>query len=256
MNGVVLAIEPGTAFHPLSRVVSRYALPAYSRPLIHWPVLSLLESGIRDIVLVLSGSASASVLELLGSGRDFGVGTLRYAVADADATGATALLAAREFLGASRFAVIAADAVFEDSIGRHVQSFAASRGGAQITLLPAGPEPPHRASALLDARGNVTGFVQRPAARDLTRELAPLHFFDGSVWETIERLQADTPDEAPPLLALLDAYLRRGELAFTNVDGWCRTVPSLEALHEAATLLRERESRAPFPKFATARGRR
>src|SRR3989338_3242805 len=123
MKGVVLAGGLGTRLEPLTRVTNKHLLPVYNQPMIFYPLLTLVEAGIEEILVVTGGNNSGDFLKLLGNGEEFGIKDLRYAYQKGEGGIADALRLAEHFVGRDKFVVILGDNVIDKSIKPYVDQF-------------------------------------------------------------------------------------------------------------------------------------
>jgi glucose-1-phosphate thymidylyltransferase len=131
MKGIILAGGLGTRLQPLTRITNKHLLPIYDKPMIFYPVETLTQAGIDDIMLVTGGSFAGDFLQLLGNGREFGLKEIRYAYQHGEGGIADALKLAEHFAEDEKFVVILGDNILEKSIASHVEAFrTAGAGGA------------------------------------------------------------------------------------------------------------------------------
>ena len=134
MKGVVLAGGTGSRLYPLTRITNKHLLPVYDKPMIFYPIQTLVNAGITDIMVVTGGSNAGDFLRLLGNGRDFGLKRLHYAYQDQAGGIAEALGLTEEFLGGDRSVLLLGDNIVEDDISEYVRNFEAQPSGARILL--------------------------------------------------------------------------------------------------------------------------
>src|SRR5882672_2294316 len=140
MKGVILAGGLGTRLHPLTKITNKHLLPIYDRPMIHYPLRTLVNAGIRDILIVTGGNHAGEFLRLLGNGRDFGLDDISYTYQEGEGGIADALSLARHFAKGDKIVVVLGDNIIEGDIRRPVTAFAAQPRGARI-LLKKVPDP-------------------------------------------------------------------------------------------------------------------
>jgi len=134
MKGVILAGGLGTRLNPLTKITNKHLLPIYDRPMIHYPLLTLVDAGIRDILIVTGGNHAGEFLRLLGNGRDFGLDDISYTYQEGEGGIADALSLARHFADRDKIVVILGDNIIEGDIRKPVQSFDRPERGARILL--------------------------------------------------------------------------------------------------------------------------
>src|SRR5438477_1882572 len=134
MKGVVLAGGSGSRLSPLTRVTNKHLLPIYDKPMIYYPLQTLVEAGIRDILLVTGGRNSGDFLRLLANGKEFGLKHLKYTYQEGEGGIADALALAEHFADGEKICVILGDNIIEGSIKSAVEAFEKQERGAKILL--------------------------------------------------------------------------------------------------------------------------
>src|SRR5512136_1495356 len=123
MKGIVLAGGLGSRLYPLTKVTNKHLLPIYHKPMIYYPIETLVEAGIRDIMIVTGGKNAGDFLRLLGNGKEFGLAHLNYTYQEGEGGIAAALSLAEFFADGQPICVILGDNIIEGSIGSHVENF-------------------------------------------------------------------------------------------------------------------------------------
>src|SRR6185295_16952277 len=124
MKGVILAGGLGTRLHPLTKITNKHLLPIYDRPMIHYPIMTLVDAGVREILIVTGGNHAGEFLRLLGNGREFGLDDIAYAYQEGEGGIADALSLARHFAKGDRIVVMLGDNIIEGDIRKPVAAFA------------------------------------------------------------------------------------------------------------------------------------
>ncbi len=204
MKGVVLAGGTGKRLRPLTEVTNKHLLPVYKYPMIFYPIATLRNAGITDIVVVLGGESVGDIVRLLKDGRDLGV-RIKYAY-QGDALGiADALSKAEEFVSGENIAVILGDNVFEDPIEYYVDMFETSGMGCNLFLKQR--KDAHRFGVANLASGNrIIGIEEKPSSPKSNYAVTGLYLYDMTVFDTIRRVRKN--------IGLSD----RGELEITDVN--------------------------------------
>src|SRR5437667_12247770 len=140
MKGVVLAGGTGSRLSPLTRVTNKHLLPVYDKPMVYYPLQTLVDSGIRDILIVTGGNNAGDFLRLLRNGKDFGLKQLSFAYQEGEGGIADALRLAEPFAAGEKICVILGDNILENSIQKVRGTFEQQKEGALI-LLKEGPDP-------------------------------------------------------------------------------------------------------------------
>ena len=134
MKGVVLAGGLGTRMHPLTKVTNKHLLPIYNKPMIYYPIRTLVNAGIDEILIVTGGNSAGDFLRLLGNGKEFGLRHINYTYQEGEGGIAAALSLAEYFADNDKIVVILGDNIIEGNIRGAVASFRAQKEGARILL--------------------------------------------------------------------------------------------------------------------------
>src|SRR5262245_36789007 len=134
MKGIVLAGGLGTRLHPLTKITNKHLLPVYNRPMIYYPIQTLVNAGIREILIVTGGKNAGDFLELLGNGKEFGLKHLDYTYQEGEGGIAAALSLAEYFVEDDAVCVILGDNIYEKSVRSSVDAFTQRGHGARIHL--------------------------------------------------------------------------------------------------------------------------
>jgi glucose-1-phosphate thymidylyltransferase len=231
MKGVILAGGLGTRLRPLTNITNKHLLPVYDRPMIFYPIQTLVDAGIRDVVVVTGGNSAGDFLRLLGDGSQFGLRTLNYAYQVKEGGIAEAIGLTRAFVGADRFAVILGDNILEQSIRQYVEAFQAQPGGARI-LLKQVSNPRDYGVAEIDGT-RVVSIVEKPEKPASNFAVIGVYMYDSFAFEFIENLKPSGRGELE-VTDLNNAYLAKGQLFADVLEGWwCDAGSSIDGLLDA-----------------------
>jgi glucose-1-phosphate thymidylyltransferase len=245
MKGVVLAGGLGTRLWPLTKVINKHLLPVGPYPMIYYPIGTLVEAGIRDLMIVTGGNNAGMFLELLGNGGDFGLEHINYTHQERASGIADALKLAAHFVNRERFVVILGDNVIGGSIREHVESFAEQERGAKI-LLAKVQDPSDTGVAVLDDEGRVTRIVEKPKERISDYAVIGVYMYDELVWDILPELRPSGRGELE-ITDVNNAYLERGLLtADILACDWGDAGRSPEYLFEATVIARRHKLLSAF----------
>jgi glucose-1-phosphate thymidylyltransferase len=238
LKGVVLAGGSGTRLVPLTLVTNKHLLPVWDRPMIHFPLASLREMGIDEVLVVVGGRSVGEILELIQDGSQLGLRvSYRY---QPDALGiAHAIGLARDFAGDDPICIILGDNILDGSLRAFADRFVASGAGAG-TVLTRVPDPERFGVAELGSDGEVIGFEEKPERP--ASDLIPIgvYLFQPSVFDVIDGLEPSARGEFE-ITDLLNHYLRRRSLIHHVFTGAWADAGTIDALLETSVAVAERE---------------
>jgi len=232
-----LAGGNGTRLMPLTKVTNKHLLPVYDRPMIHFPIGTLLECGITQMLIVTGSEHMGDFMSLLGSGREFGA-SFTYRAQDGAGGIAEALSLARDFVGNEKFAVILGDNIFTGNLSGHVKGFEASKAKAKIFLKQV--EGAERFGVAEVSGGKVQSIAEKPPAPKAGLAVTGFYLYDGgTVFGIIKGLAPSARNELE-ITDVNSEYLRRGELEHAILDCEWSDAGTVESLYHASGLARKR----------------
>jgi glucose-1-phosphate thymidylyltransferase len=236
MRGVVLAGGAGTRLHPLTKINNKHLLPIFDKPMIYYPIQTLVEAGIEEILVVTGGRNSGDFLRLLGNGKEFGLKHLNYTYQDGEGGIADALRLSAHFAGSERICVILGDNIVEKSIRPAVEKFEREPSGAHI-LLKTVPDAERFGVAEIQD-GRIIGIEEKPSKPKSPYAVTGIYMYDSSVFEKIETLTPSSRGELE-ITDVNNAYIRQGTMTFSYLDGWWTDAGTFQSLLRAANLVAE-----------------
>jgi glucose-1-phosphate thymidylyltransferase len=254
MKGVVLAGGTGSRLNPLTRVTNKHLLPIYDKPMVYYPIQTLVNAGVHEILLVTGGKNAGDFLRLLGNGRDFGLKHLNYTYQEGEGGIADALALAEHFADGDAICVILGDNIIENNICQAVANFKTQKEGAKILLKEVTDA---QRFGVAEVRGNnVVGIEEKPKRPKSNYAVIGIYLYDHSVFTKIRRLKPSGRGELE-ITDVNNFYIEEGKLTYEILDGWWTDAGTFESLLRANTLVAEtganKLSRSAEEQFATNR---
>jgi glucose-1-phosphate thymidylyltransferase len=242
MKGVILAGGKGTRLYPLTGVVSKQLLPVYDKPLIFYPLSTLMLAGIREILIITTPEDQSLFKKILGSGANLGI-SISYAIQEESGGLAQGILIAKDFLDEESFAYILGDNLFYgQGLGRELQKFQSIQGANIFGYAVSNPSD--YGVAALNNEGLVTHLEEKPEFPKSNIAITGLYFYDNKAVGYAEQIKPSKRGEIE-ITDLNKIYLENDALT-------CRILPrgtawldtgSFKGLHDAATFVRITEER-------------
>ena len=234
MKGVVLAGGLGTRLAPMTRVTNKHLLPVYDRPMIFYPIQTLVGAGITDILLVSGGNHAGDFLRLLGNGKDFGLKHLHYTYQEGEGGIAAALALAQDFADGEPICVVLGDNILQRSIRPALERYAA-RGRGGMILLKEVPDPERFGVPVFEGQ-RIVRIEEKPKAPRSRWAVIGVYVYDARVFDIIATLKPSGRGELE-ITDVNNQYLAWGDLDYGYVDGWWTDAGSIESLYRATCLV-------------------
>jgi glucose-1-phosphate thymidylyltransferase len=234
MKGVVLAGGLGTRLDPLTRVTNKHLLPVYDRPMIFYPLWTLINAGIEEILIVTGGNNAGDFLRLLGNGAEFGLKHLNYTYQQGEGGIAAALSLAEHFAEGGKVCVILGDNIIERNIQRAAAAFRGQERGAKI-LLKRVPDPQRFGVAVLRGK-HVERIVEKPRRPPSRYAVTGIYFFDRSVFDYVRDLKPSKRGELE-ITDVNNRYIAAGTMTYEILTGWWTDAGTFESLQRASRLV-------------------
>jgi glucose-1-phosphate thymidylyltransferase len=236
MKGVVLAGGTGSRLNPLTRVTNKHLLPVYDKPMVYYPIQTLVNAGIHEILLVTGGKNAGEFLRLLGNGRDFGLKHINYTYQEGEGGIAEALGLAEHFADDEPVCVVLGDNIIENNVRHAVEGFKKQSHGAKILLKEV--QDAER-FGVAEIRGNcVVGIEEKPRNPKSNYAVIGIYLYDATVFQKIRRLKPSGRGELE-ITDVNNFYLEEGNLTYEILDGWWTDAGTFESLLRANNLVAE-----------------
>jgi glucose-1-phosphate thymidylyltransferase len=236
VKGVVLAGGLGTRLRPLTAVTNKHLLPVYDRPMIYYPIQTLVNAGIIDIMIVTGGNSAGDFLKLLGNGKAFGLKHLNYTYQEGEGGIAEALSLVEHFAAKEPVCVVLGDNIIEGNIAAAVNAYKQQGKGAKIILKKV-PDPDRFGVPELSGE-RVLRIEEKPAVPKSEYAVIGIYMYDGEVYDIIRTLAPSGRGELE-ITDVNNAYIKRDEMTWQQLEGWWTDAGTFESLLRASNLVAE-----------------
>lgn len=238
MKGIILAGGKGTRLRPLTTVTSKQLLPIYNKPMIYYPLETLINAGIRDILIIVAPDHAGDFLKLLGSGKEFDC-DFSYEVQEEARGLADAFLIGEKFIGNDDVAMILGDNLFDDDFSDAIRSF---KSGGRVFAKKV-PDPERFGVVEFDDNRNVISIVEKPKDPKSEYAVTGLYIYDNTVIQKAKSLKPSGRGEVE-ITDLNNLYLKEGNLDVAFVNGQWLDTGTFEAMYQAINFVRDRHLRS------------
>ena len=236
MKGIVLAGGLGSRLKPLTKVTNKHLLPVHNQPMIYYPINTLINAGIDDIMIVTGGNSAGDFLKLLGNGKDFGLKHLNYTYQEGEGGIADALSLVEHFADDNPICVVLGDNIIEGNIRQAKNEYEKQGTGAKI-LLKKVHDPNRFGVPELDG-DKVLNIEEKPQNPKSDFAVIGIYFYDNTVFDIIKTLKPSGRGELE-ITDVNNHYINRGEMTWNELDGWWTDAGTFESLLYATNLVAE-----------------
>jgi glucose-1-phosphate thymidylyltransferase len=234
MKGVILAGGLGTRLYPLTKVTNKHLLPVYDKPMIYYPIQTLINAGIDDILIVTGGNNAGDFLKLLGNGKEFGLKHINYTYQEGEGGIAEALRLAEFFASGEKICVVLGDNLIEKNIRNAVEHFRRQKKGAKI-LLKEVPDP--QRFGVAELRGDRIARIEEKPEKPKSRyAVIGIYFFDQEVFDIINTLKPSGRGELE-ITDVNNRYIEKRLMTWDILEGWWTDAGTFESLIRANQLV-------------------
>jgi len=234
MKGIVLAGGLGSRMYPLTKVTNKHLLPVYNEPMIYYPIKTLVNAGIDEILIVTGGNNAGEFLRLLGNGKDFGLKHLNYTYQEGEGGIAAALSLAEFFADNGKIVVVRGDNIIEKNIRQGVDAFSKQKEGARIMLKEV--TDPQRFGVPVFEGDRIVRIDEKPSHPASDYAVIGIYMYDRKVFDFIKTLKPSRRGELE-ITDVNNYYLEEGKLEWDILDGWWSDAGTFASLQYAGNMV-------------------
>ena len=235
MKGVILAGGLGTRLYPLTHATNKHLLPVFDRPMIYYPIETLVNAGIREVIVVTGGPHAGHFLAVLQNGHGLGLTHLEYAYQESEGGIAQALALCEDFADGESVTVILGDNTTDADIGPAARSF---QRGARLFLKRV-PDPERFGVPVFDAHRKIVSIEEKPENPKSDYAVTGLYIYDNKVFDYIRKCEPSGREELE-ITDVNNLYIRSGELDWVELDGFWSDAGTFESLYRTNTFWAEK----------------
>jgi len=235
MKGVILAGGTGSRLYPCTKVTNKHLLPVYDKPMIYYPLKTIIEAGIKDILIVSGTGHAGDFVNLLGSGKEFGV-RLSYEIQEESGGIAQALALAESFSDGETILVILGDNIFEDNIKNYTEKFF---NRCKIFLKEVGIKAAKRFGVAVVKDDKVVYVEEKPLNPKSNLAMTGLYLFDSKIFDIIRQLKPSARGEFE-ITDVIDFYVRNNSCSYELIKGYWSDAGTFNSLNRASNLVKSK----------------
>ena len=234
-TGIVCAGGLGTRMYPLTYATSKHLLPIYNKPMIYYPIQTLVNAGIKDVVIVTGGPHAGHYMQVLRDGKDLGLNHIYYAYQAQEGGISQAIACADPYAEGKDVAVILGDNCTDANITKEIQEFT---DGAMVFLKEV--SDPQRFGVPEFKDGRLAAIYEKPQVPPSNYAVTGVYLYDKTVFDRIRELKPSVRGELE-VTDLNNSYLKDGKLNWSKLQGYWRDAGEFEAMYEVSTYWRNKE---------------
>lgn len=227
MKGVILAGGLGTRLYPLTKVTNKHLLPIYDKPMIYYPIQTLVNAGIDDILIVTGGNNAGDFLRLLGNGKEFGLKHINYTYQEGEGGIAEALGLAEFFAAREKICVVLGDNLIEKNIRKAAEAFQKQKEGAKILLKEV--SDPQRFGVPELKGDRIVRVEEKPGEPKSQYAVIGIYFYNATVFDIIKTLKPSNRGEME-ITDVNNHYIEKGNMTWDILEGWWTDAGTFESL--------------------------
>jgi len=237
IKGIILAGGLGKRLGHLTKITNKHLLPVYTHPMIYYPIHSLVDAGIKDIMIVTGGNHADEFARLLGDGEEFGLKKIEYVYQKGEGGIADALSLCEKFVADSRVAVVLGDNILEKPITPYVEKFKKQEKGGRL-LLKEVADPERFGVATVEGT-KITGIIEKPKKTVSPYAVTGIYMYDARVFDMVKTLKPSGRGELE-ITDVNNIYIKDNQMEFDILDGWWTDAGTHESLLRANNLIAEK----------------
>jgi glucose-1-phosphate thymidylyltransferase len=234
LKGIVLAGGLGTRLYPITKITNKHLMPVYNKPMIYYPIRTLVDAGVQEILIVTGGSNAGDFLRILRNGEEFGMKQLSYRYQEGEGGIAAALSLAEDFAAGDPICVILGDNIYENNLKRSAEEFARQKKGARIHLKQV--ENAQRFGVPVMQDGRIIKIEEKPKNPQTNFAVTGFYMYDATVFEIIKTLKPSGRGELE-ITDVNNAYIERNQMTWEVIDGWWSDAGTFDSLLRANILV-------------------
>jgi glucose-1-phosphate thymidylyltransferase len=236
MKGIVLAGGLGTRLYPLTKITNKHLLPIYNKPMIYYPIQTLVDAGIKDIMIVTGGNNAGDFLKLLGNGSEFGLKHINFTYQAREGGIAEAIGLCEYFVGADKVIIILGDNILEHNIKESVNRFENDGEGGMIFLKKV--KNPKEYGVAEIKNGKVAKIVEKPKRPKSNLAVIGVYMYDNQVFDIVKTLKPSGRGELE-ITDVNNAYIEMGAMKYSMLSGaWTDAGESIDAYNDTINIVR------------------
>ncbi len=241
MKGVILAGGLGSRLFPLTKITNKHLLPIYNKPMIYYPIETLVEADVDEIMIVTGGNFAGDFLQLLGNGSEFGLHDIHYTYQVGEGGIAAALSLTEHFVDRDRVIVILGDNILEKGIRPYAEKYRQQEKGARILLKEV--KDPKRFGVPEIQGERIVAIEEKPSNPKSNYAVTGIYMYDEMVWDVIKTLKPSARNELE-ITDVNNAYINNSVLRYDILEGWWTDAGTFDSLLQANNLDAEKAKKS------------
>lgn len=237
MKGIILAGGMGTRLLPCTQITNKHLLPVYNKPMIYYPMETLISAGIKDILIVTGGNNPGDFLKLLKNGKNFGLKEIHFLYQEGAGGIAEALGLAEDFADNQKIAVILGDNIFEENMEKYVKNFESQEKGAKFFFKEV--TDPERFGVGEFQNGKLINIEEKPKQPKSNLSCTGFYMYDNQVFDMIKKLEPSQRGELE-ITDVNNFYIKQGTATAEILKGFWSDAGTFKTLFESAEFMKKK----------------